>query len=145
MRSWHEERHLPWSAGQMFDLVADIERYPEFLPGWTHASIARRDGHALTVTQGVDLGILQLDFESHADLQRPEHLQISSAAGPFRRLQIDWHFKPDARDGCLVSLAVNIEMRSLLLEAAGGRLLELFTRDIYRRFRERATVLYGSN
>ena len=139
----HEERHLPWSAGQMFDLVADIERYPEFLPGWSHARILSREDNVLTVSQQIDLGILQLAFESRAVLQRPEHLQISSVTGPFKRLQIDWQFRPAAQDGCLVTLAVNVEMRSLLLQAAGGRLMDLLTRDLYDRFRERAAVLYS--
>jgi len=128
----------------MFDLVADIERYHEFLPFWTHARITQRQGNVLTVMQGIDLGVLQLDFESRAALRRPEHVQVSSSAGPFRQLLIDWHFAPDPHGGCEVTLAVSLEMRSLLLEAASHRLLDLLTRDIFRRFHERAAVLYGN-
>ncbi len=128
----------------MFDLVADIERYHEFLPAWSHARITQRQGNVLTVIQGIDLGIAHLDFESRAELQRPERLQVSSAAGPFRHLLVDWQFLPDPRGGCTVRLTVSLEMRSALLEAASTRLLDLLTRDLFRRFRERAVVLYGS-
>jgi len=128
----------------MFDLVADIERYHEFLPFWTHARITRRQGDVLTVMQGIDLGIMRLEFESRAELHRPERLQVSSSAGPFRHLLIDWRFTPDPDGGCVVALAVSLEMHSPLLEAAGSRLLDLLTRDIFLRFRDRAAALYGS-
>jgi len=128
----------------MFDLVADIERYHEFLPAWTQARITQRQDNILTVMQGIDLGVLQLDFESRAELRRPEHVQVGASGGPFRQLLIDWHFAPAPQGGCEVTLAVSLDMRSLLLEAASSRLLDLLTHDIFRRFRERAAVLYGN-
>jgi len=127
----------------MFDLVADIERYHEFLPVWTHARITQRQGDFLTVMQGIDLGFTRLDFESRAELHRPERLQVRSSAGPFRDLLIDWRFTPVPDDGCVVRLAVSLEMRSSLLELASGRVLDLMTRDILRRFQARAEQLYG--
>jgi coenzyme Q-binding protein COQ10 len=141
--SRHEQHHLPWQAERMFDLVADIERYHEFLPAWSHARITRREGNILTVVQGIDLGILRLDFESRAELERPSHLRVSSSTRPFRRFQLDWRITPAARGGCVVALAVHLEMHSALLEATSGRLLDRLTRDIFRRFRERAAALYG--
>ena len=127
----------------MFDLVVDIEHYPEFLPNWTDARILRREGAVLYVAQEIDLGIRCLAFESRAVLEPPQHLRISSAAGPFRQLEIDWRFAPLAQGGCEVSLVVGLDMRSALLEAASGRLMEMLTRDIFRRFRARAAELYG--
>jgi coenzyme Q-binding protein COQ10 len=137
------EQHSPWSVGQMFDLVADIERYDEFLPAWSHARITQRHGDVLTVVQGIDLGVLRLDFESRAELQRPERLRVSSSGGPFRELSLDWRFMPHPRGGCVIALTVSLEMGSVLAEAASGRLLDLLTRDIVRRFHERAAVLYA--
>jgi len=93
--------------------------------------------------QGIDLGLTRLDFESCAELHRPEHLQVRSSAGPFRNLLIDWRFTPVPDGGCVVRLAVSLEMRSSLLEAASGRVLDLMTRDILRRFQARAEQLYG--
>ena len=128
----------------MFDLVADIERYPEFLPGWTHARITAHEGDVLTVMQVIELGMLRLEFESHAQLCRPERLQVRSSTGPFRELLIDWRFTPDSPDSSMVKLTVSIEMHSVLLEAASGTLLKLLTQDVFQRFRERAAVLYGT-
>ncbi len=144
MKSRYEEHRLPWRAEMMFDLVADIERYHEFLPVWTHARITQRQGDFLTVMQGIDLGFTRLDFESRAELHRPERLQVRSSAGPFRDLLIDWRFTPVPDDGCVVRLAVSLEMRSSLLELASGRVLDLMTRDILRRFQARAEQLYGN-
>jgi coenzyme Q-binding protein COQ10 len=144
VKSRYEEHRLPWRAEMMFDLVADIERYHEFLPVWTHARITQRQGDFLTVMQGIDLGFTRLDFESRAELHRPERLQVRSSAGPFRDLLIDWRFTPVPDDGCVVRLAVSLEMRSSLLELASGRVLDLMTRDILRRFQARAEQLYGN-
>lgn len=127
----------------MFDLVVDIEHYPEFLPNWTAARILRREGNVLHVSQEIDLGIRRIAFESRAVMDRPQQLHIRSGAGPFRRLDIDWRFTPATQGGCEITLAVSLEMHSLLLEAVSGRLMELLTRDIFRRFRERAARLYG--
>ncbi len=127
----------------MFDLVADIERYHEFLPGWSPARITQREGNFLTVLQQIDLGVVQLAFESRAELQRPEQLRISSEAGPFRDLLLDWRFLPASDGGCSVTLAVQLAMRSLLLEAVGSRMLDMLTADLIRRFHDRARDLYG--
>lgn len=142
MRRQSESHWVPWTAEQMFDLAADIERYPEFLPHWPHASIRSQEGEVLRVVQEIDLGVRRLSFESRAVLQRPAHLHIESASGPFRRLSIDWRFTPE-RDGCRTALAVEIEMRSLLLEALAVKLMTMLTRDVLARFRDRAAVLYG--
>jgi coenzyme Q-binding protein COQ10 len=141
MRRQSESHWVPWMAEQMFDLAADIERYPEFLPHWPHAIIRSRQGNVLHVQQAIDLGVRQLRFESRAVLQRPGHLHIDSTSGPFRRLSIEWRFVPE-RDGCRTTLTVEMEMRSLLLEILAGRLMEMLTRDVLARFRDRAATLY---
>jgi coenzyme Q-binding protein COQ10 len=142
MKRRHESHWLPHTPGQMFDLAADIERYPEFLPFWTHARIVRRTEGILTVQQELDLGIQRLRFQSRAELDRPGHLHISSDAALFRRMEIDWRFTPGERDGCIAALTVELEMRSLLMDTLADRLVQLLTRDIFRRFIDRAAALY---
>jgi len=133
---------LPSSTEQMFDLVADIERYPDFLPHWLHAEVRHRGHDTLEVIQELDLGIRRIRFDSRATLDRPAHLHIVSTSAPFRRLAIDWHFTPAARGGCTAALAVELEMRSLLMELLADRLMQSLTRDIYKRFLERAARVY---
>ena len=134
---------MPWTTEQMFDLAADIERYPEFLPHWPRATIRSREREVLHVLQEIDLGVRRLRFESRAVLQRPAHLHIDSDSGPFRRLSIDWRFTPGREGGCTVTLTVEMEMRSLLLESLAGKFMGILTGDILGRFRDRAAVLYG--
>ena len=143
MRRQRESHWLPWTPEQMFDLAADIERYPEFLPHWPRATIRSRERDVLHVQQEVDLGLRRFQFESRAVLRRPSHLHIDSTSGPFRRLSIDWHFTPGREGGCLTALAVEIEMRSVLLETFTGGLIQMMTQDILERFRARAAALYG--
>jgi len=126
----------------MFDLAADIERYPEFLPFWTHARILRHENNMLTVQQELDLGIRRLHFESRAVLDQPGHLHISSDAPQFRRMEIDWRFTPGKQGGCVATLEVEIEMHALLMEALADRLMQSLTRDLFRRFSDRADLLY---
>jgi coenzyme Q-binding protein COQ10 len=144
MRRQSEAHWFPYTAEQMFDLAADIERYPEFLPHWPRATIRSREQNVLHVLQEIDLGLRRLRFESRAVLERPGHLHIDSATGPFRRLSIDWRFTSGEQGGCLVTLTVEMEMSSLLLEALAGKLMEMMTRDVLVRFRERAAMLYGA-
>ena len=68
-------------------------------------------------------------------------LHIDSTSGPFLRLSIDWRFTPE-RNGCRTTLKVEMEMRSLLLEALAGKLMEVLTGDVFARFRSRAAALY---
>jgi len=128
----------------MFDLVADVERYHEFLPGWSNVRVRQRRGDVLAVVQEIDLGILRVGFESRAELHRPDRLRVSSSDGPFRELLLDWQFMPHPRGGCVIALSVSVKMRSVVAEAVSGRLLDVLTRDIVTRFHERAALLYGN-
>jgi coenzyme Q-binding protein COQ10 len=145
MRRKSESHWFACTVEQMFDLAADIERYPDFLPHWPRATIRSREGDVLQVVQEIDLGLRRFCFESRAVLQRPSHLHIDSSSGPFRRLSIDWRFTAGGQDGggCLTTLTVEIEMRSVLLEAFAGGLMQMMTQDILERFRARADALYG--
>ena len=143
MRRQSESHWLPWTTEQMFDLAADIERYPEFLPHWPRATIRSRERDVLHVLQEIDLGLHCFRFESRAVLRRPSHLHIDSISGPFRRLSIDWRFTPGGEGSCTVDLTVEMDMRSVLLEALAGKLMDRLTRDVLGRFRDRAAVLYG--
>lgn len=144
MKRQTERHRLSYSAEQMFDLAADIERYPEFLPQWSAATIQKREGDVLTVEQELDMGIQTLRFMSQATMQRPGRLQIRSSQAPFRSMLIDWRFSPAGDGGCLVTLAVEFDMRSIILETAAGKFMQIMTSDIFSRFRRRARELYGA-
>lgn len=133
---------LPYSREQMFDLAADIERYPEFLQGWTSACIRRREADTCYVDQALGFGPVQLEFSSKAVLHRPERIDISSNDAPFREYHLSWRFEPVA-GGCRIHIAADFRMRSLLLQFALDRALPGAVDNIIEAFEARAQALYG--
>ena len=137
-------RTLPYTCEQLFDLAADVERYPEYLPGWVNARILESSGNQLRVEQQLGLEFLSLPFVSTAVLDRPHRLGIQSSDGPFRILQIEWRFEPAAPGRCTVSLDFNYQMHVGLLERVAATLFDHSSREIIEGFTERAHRLYSS-
>ncbi|MBZ8134832.1 type II toxin-antitoxin system RatA family toxin [Afifella sp. IM 167] len=78
----------------VFDMVADVESYPQFLPGFVGAQIVERRGDDLAVMQEVGLPGFTVRFLSYAHFDRPRHLLIRSREKPFRELRHEWNFEP---------------------------------------------------
>lgn len=79
------DRELPYSCEQIFDLAADIERYPEYVPLWISARILRREWNTFDVEQVLGYGPMRVTFTSHAVLQRPVRIDVRAPGSPFRR------------------------------------------------------------
>lgn len=134
---------FPYSAEQLFDLVADIERYPEFLPFWTSARIRRREDNVLYVDQAIRLAILQWHFLSKAELQRPRRLRITSTHAPFRHLEIVWTFEEQEESECLVRLEASYGIRSRGTKGLVERLMDAAIRQFAKAFERRARAVLG--
>ncbi len=132
---------MPFPTECVFDLVADVERYPEFLPGWSQVLIQERGADTLLVDQVVALAGLRLNFTSRAVFHRPEWLRIKARRGAFRFLEIRWRFVPEGGAGCNVELEADVELRSRLLEKTAGGLVPLAFTDLLPRFEARARAL----
>ena len=143
MAKHREKSILPYSQEQLFELVADVERYPEFVPCWIDASVHRRDGDTVHVEQLLNLGTLQRRFVSKAVLQRPMSVRVTSSDGPFRYLEIHWQIESLPDGGCILILSTEIQLNSDML----GRLLGGFFRGeagrLLKVFESRAHALYG--
>jgi coenzyme Q-binding protein COQ10 len=107
---------LPFSCGVAFDLAADIESYPSFLPGWISAHIQRREANVCWVDQVVGLGPIRLQFSSQAVLHRPERIEVTSTQAPFRQFNLTWLFEALPSAACRVSVAAQIETQSMLIQ-----------------------------
>lgn len=129
MPTYTEERNLPYSAEEMFDVVSDVESYPRFLPGWRTVRILERCDDTLRVAQTVAVPPFHWRFVSEAVLERPERIDISTSDGPFRHLRIEWRFMRRGENDCTVDLTMTYAMRSGVVEKAAGVLL----RDLPRR------------
>ncbi len=143
-----ERRHLPYSARQMYDLVADVERYPEFLPWAAAARIRSRracgDHELLEADLVISFRLFRERFGSRVRLW-PGRLRIETEYldGPFRHLHSHWQFADCPDGGCEVDFAVDFEFRSALLQKVIGAVFNEAMARIVRAFEDRAAQLYG--
>ncbi|MCP5159273.1 MAG: type II toxin-antitoxin system RatA family toxin [Gammaproteobacteria bacterium] len=112
---YREHRVVAVSSEQMFDLIADVERYPEFLPLMRKALIVRRDASAYETQQTLALGMLIYQFRTRTELNRPHAIRVTSADWAFRRFKIDWSFTPTPEGHCRVDFALDCKIRTLWL------------------------------
>lgn len=92
MPHFRHQRRLPYPREAVFDLVADVESYPEFLPGWREARIIERERDTLHVEQALGAMGLTFRFHTRATLKRPESILIETRDHPFSYLEQSWRF-----------------------------------------------------
>lgn len=143
-----EKRRMPYSADQMYALVADVERYAEFLP-WCAASRIRSrretpDGAVIEADLVISFKVFRERFASRVTL-RPDARQIDVEylQGPFKYLNNHWSFEPVSETSCDVDFFVDFEFRSRTLQALIGVVFNEAMRRIVRAFEQRAAQLYG--
>ena len=148
MPTHSETRHLPYTAQQMYDLVADVDRYPEFIP-WTAASRVRsRRPAGEAVVMDADLVIsfkvFRERFGSRVTLW-PKDMRIDTEYldGPFRHMISRWRFRDAGDGGCDVDFYVDFEFKNRLLQGAAGMFFNEAMQRIVRAFESRAKQLYG--
>jgi coenzyme Q-binding protein COQ10 len=147
MPTHSETKHLPYTAQQMYDLVADVAQYPQFLP-WTAAARIRSttdkgDHSEMMADLVISFKVFRERFGSRV-LLWPAKMQIDTAYidGPFRHMESRWRFA-DAGEGCDVSFDVDFEFRNRLLQGAAGMFFNEAMQRIVRAFERRAAELYG--
>ena len=128
---------LPFACEPVFDMAADIERYPDFLPGYIAAKVVKREGNGCDVHQRVGLGPMQIEFDSHAVLDRPRRIDVTSMDPFFRRYALTWRITPQPT-GSRVQVAAEIELDSWLLQRVFVRLLPSAVDGIVQAFDARA-------
>ena len=149
MPTHSENRHMPYSARQMYELVADVQRYPEFLPWNSAARIRRRterpDGATvLEADLVISFKVFREKFGSRATLWPAENrLDIEYLDGPFKYLKSWWRFVDAPGGGCEAEFPVDFEFRNAILQKVIGVVFDEAMRRIVRAFEERAKVLYG--
>ena len=139
-----ETRRLPYTPQQMFDLVADVGRYAEFLP-WVTAVRVRSDAPTEMVADLlVGFSALRERFTSRVTKQRPETIHVDYVDGPLKYLRNDWRFRADGEGGCLVDFTVDFAFRSRVFEALAGQVFDRALRKMSGAFETRAAALYPS-
>ena len=138
-----EHKVLPYSPEQMFDLVADVGKYPEFLPWCAAARVRSHDDTQLVADLTIGFGPFRESFTSRVALDRPRQVQVKYENGPVRYLNHQWGFEPDPR-GCRVKFYVDFEFRSRVLQAAIGVVFNNAVRVMVNAFLKRARDVYGA-
>ena len=141
----HEIRRLPYSAEQMYELVADVGRYPDFLP-WIVATRVKSDSETEMVADMlVGFNALREKFTSRVVKRRPEEIRVHYVDGPLRDLDNVWLFRALGADGCEVEFSVNFTFRNILFEKLAGQYFDRAFRKMVAAFETRAEELYGSS
>lgn len=148
MPSHAETRILPYSAAQIYDLVADVARYPEFIP-WTIAarvrSITPHETHReMLADLVIGFKMFREKFGSRVRLYDQEgRIETAYIDGPFHHLLSNWRVRDLPEGGCEVSFDVDFEFRNKLLQGAAGMFFHEAMTRIVRAFEARAEALYG--
>ena len=150
MPRFETHRPVPHTPEQMFDLVADVERYPEFLPlceGLAVRSRKERDGKELLVADmTVGYKAIRETFTTQVLLNRAERtIDVKYIDGPFRYLDNRWRFEPKADGGCSVHFFIDYEFKSRILGALMGSMFDRAFRMFTDAFEKRAAQIYGGD
>ena len=139
-----EQRVLPYRPEQLFDLVADIERYPEFLPWCLAARIRQREPNLIVADLVIGFRVIRERFTSRVTLDRPAlQIDVAYTEGPFKYLKNHWEFHPVAEAGCRIDFHVEFEFKSAILQKLMGVVFHEAVRRMVAAFEARARQLYG--
>ncbi|HXH52686.1 MAG TPA: type II toxin-antitoxin system RatA family toxin [Sphingomicrobium sp.] len=138
-----ETRHLPYTPEQLFDLVADVGRYGEFLP-WVVAVRIRSSSETETIADlVVGFSAFRERFTSRVSKDRPNRICVDYVEGPLKYLHNEWSFEPSPEGGTDLSFVVDFAFRSRLFESLAGAMFDRALRRMTGAFEARAAALYG--
>ena len=142
MPTHSERRFLPYAPDRLYELVAEVEDYPAFLPWCIALRVVDRSDSALRAEMIVGFGMLRESFTSEVSLTPKSRIDVRYLDGPFRRLENRWLFLP-ADGGCDIDFFIDFEFRSRLLRRLMEPLFHEAVRRMVRAFETRARERYG--
>jgi len=137
-----EHKVLPYSSEQLFDLVADVGKYPKFLPWCAGARVKSQSVTQLVADLTIGFGPFRESFTSQVELDRPKQIQVKYENGPFRYLNNQWTFEEHPK-GCNVKFYVDFEFKSRMLQRAIGVVFNNAVKLMVNAFLKRAREVYG--
>jgi len=149
MPQFSNKRRVQHTAGQMFDLVADVERYPQFVPLCASLKVRTRtpqaDGSEVVIADmTVSFKLVRERFTSRVTLDRPNlKILVEYLRGPFSRLENRWTFEAHGEDACTVGFFIAYEFKSRVLAALMGAMFDAAFRRFAAAFERRADEIYG--
>tara|TARA_R100001224_G_scaffold29069_3_gene16068 strand:+ start:39298 stop:39765 length:468 start_codon:yes stop_codon:yes gene_type:complete len=144
MPSIEKSALVSYSAEQMFNLVNDIDSYPEFVPGCADSRVVEQNGDYKVASLQISKAGIQKTFTTRNKLVKPERIDMELVDGPFKKLTGGWVFKPLSDDACKVELKLDFEFSSRLLGMAFGKIFSEVTSKMVDAFVKRAEQVYGN-
>ena len=143
MPKFAEEKILPYTSEQMFDLVADVAKYPEFLPWCVGARVYNKQTDSFDADVIIGFKMFRERFTSRVTLHRADMVDVDYIRGPIKRLYNHWRFSEVEGGGCLLDFEVDFEFKTKILNDLIGGLFDKASRKMVLAFEERAAALYG--
>jgi len=138
-----ETKILPYSPDQLFAMVADIERYDEFLPWVVAVRIKSSSADETVADLVVGFAAFKERFTSKVTMHRPDRITVDYVDGPLKYLHNDWRFTPAPNGGTELCFAVDFAFKSRLFETLAGQMFDRALRRMTSAFEKRAATLYG--
>lgn len=137
-----ERRTLPYTRQQLFDLVAQVDKYPEFLPWCSHARITKREGDTFYADLIIGYKLVHERFSSKVVLNAPSSIRVEYLKGPMKYLSNSWKFIEEANGACTIDFYVDFEFRNPFFQKLMGVFFNEVVRRMVSAFEERAKTLY---
>ena len=139
-----ETRYVPFAPGLMFDLVADVQSYPKFLPWCIGVRVRDRHPHCFLADVIIGFKMLREKYTSRVNLDLAGHaIRIDYLDGPFKRLENNWKFIPAANGGTNIEFHISFEFQSRLLQSLISKMFGEAVNVMVNAFERRAHQLYG--
>jgi coenzyme Q-binding protein COQ10 len=137
-----EKRHLPHSSQQMFNLVSDVAKYPEFLPWCVGTRIKEEDSQHIVADMVIGYKIFREKFTSRVEFSAPDRINVFYENGPFKYLNNHWIFTSEEDGSCTVDFFVDFEFHSKLLQKTIGVMFNEAVKIMVHAFEKRAAIIY---
>ena len=144
MPTHSETRILPYSAEQMFALVIDIEKYPEFLPWCAGARINSKSKNDLEADVLIGYKMFREKFSSRVHFTRPKEIEVEYLKGPMRHLHNKWVFKDTRDNQCQIDFYVDFSLKTKLFENLIDQFFQKALMKMINAFEARAMEIYGA-
>ena len=138
-----EKRNLPYTPEELYALVADMEKYPEFLPWCIGLRVRKREGDTITADMIIGFKMFREKFTTRVILDPPNRINVEYLNGPFKYLNNHWIFNPVGENACEIDFYVDFEFRSKLLQKAIGVVFNEAVKKMINAFEARAKEIYG--
>ena len=144
MKTIKRQALLPYSAQQMFELVDDINKYPEFLPNCAGAREIERTGDTVSASLAVSKGGFEKEFTTKNTNTPYSAIDMVLVDGPFKHLTGHWSFTSLDDKACKIELEVNFEFSNMLTSMAFGSIFNHLAESFVEAFSRRAKQVYGA-